>query len=38
MNLGEKEDEEVTDEVAYDKKKVVKLVDEKSMRSFPRAG
>ena len=29
MNLGEKEDEEVTDEVAYDKKKVVKLVDEK---------
>ena len=28
MNLGEKEDEEVTDEVAYDKKKVVKLVDE----------
>ena len=38
MNLGEKEDEEVTDEVAYDKKKVVQLVDEKSMRSFPRAG
>ena len=38
MNLGVKEDEEVTDEVAYDKKKVVKLVDEKSMRSFPRAG
>ena len=28
MNLGEKEEEEMTDEVAYDKKKVVKLVDE----------
>ena len=38
MNLGEEEDEEVTDEVAYNKKKVMKVVDEKSMRSFPRAG
>ena len=28
VDLGAKEEEEVTDEVAYDKKKVVKLVDE----------
>ena len=28
VHLGAKEDEEVTDEVVYDKKKVVKLVDE----------
>ena len=36
MTLGEKE--EVTEEVVYDKRKVVKLVNELSMRSFPRAG
>ena len=28
VDLGAKEEEEVTDEVAYDKKKVVKLEDE----------
>ena len=38
VNLGDKEEEEVTVEVVHDKKKVVKLVDKKSMRSFPRAG
>ena len=38
VDLGAKEDEEVTVEVVYDKKKVVKVVDEYSMRSFPRAG
>ena len=28
VNLGDKEDEEVTVEVVHDKKKVVKLVDK----------